>query len=77
MKKQVCDYEGCNEPVCAEDLQLQTGMQFCQKHSDELETFVTTADAKGILRFWIQSNGGAHNMTVEDSKYYRRIRSKA
>jgi hypothetical protein len=69
----VCDYEGCNEPVCEEDMKLQAGMQFCQKHSDELEAFVIVADAKGILKFWIQSNGGPHNMALEDSKYYRRI----
>ncbi len=59
-----CSFYGCYEYICKEDEVIEQHMKFCQKHHDELESYVTAqpfSPAK-IISFWIRANGGAKRM---------------
>ena len=65
----ICDFYGCTKPICNEDLDLAPpSMRFCQEHHDELVGYVRAENTKAIMRFWVQSHGGAKRMAGEVAK---------
>lgn len=58
-----CSYFGCGEEICEHDKDYPPpSMCFCQKHSDEIRSYVEAGDAKKIMAFWIKANGGPQRL---------------
>ena len=65
-KQPICDFCDCAKPICADDLGLTPPtLRFCQEHHDELGGYIKAENVKAILRFWVQSHGGAKRMADE------------
>jgi hypothetical protein len=54
-----CDFFGCREPICEADAKLQSGMRFCQTHSDEAAGYIRKGEISDMLSFWIRAQDGA------------------
>jgi hypothetical protein len=57
-----CSYFSCEEEVCNLDKDSDDAMKFCEKHYYELQKLMSSLDIPGILKFWINANGGPHRM---------------
>jgi hypothetical protein len=57
-----CSYFGCNETIAESEITSKDLMKFCNEHLAELNNIIDKEDAKGILRFWVKSSGGAERL---------------
>lgn len=59
-----CNFWGCDEPICEEDLRLAkaSSLRFCQKHSDEINSYFAEWNIPKIMDFWVRSYGGEERM---------------
>lgn len=64
---EICNFYGCEEPVCESDKTYEDPhtLRFCQKHSDEFASYVTSGNVPKMLSFWVKSHGGAERMAKE------------
>lgn len=68
MERPQCDYLGCTECVCDEDLSLsETTKRFCAKHSQESAELIRNNDIPGLLEFWSRSGIGYRASREKDS----------
>lgn len=60
----LCDYVGCGDFVCEEDRTLirPGSFRFCSAHSSEMNALIKDHNTPGVLRFWINANGGAEKL---------------
>jgi hypothetical protein len=56
-KPRLCDYFGCNEPICEADKKFTNdgSWRLCEKHAKERDAFIETEDACGMVRWWAKS----------------------
>lgn len=59
-KAAVCNFFGCDEPVCDTDKGLKRpgSLRFCQRHSDEINGYFREWNLEKIMNFWVRSHGG-------------------
>ena len=67
-----CDFNGCGEPVCYLEQNKASNPRFCISHREEFADYVRSDDAQAMVRFWIQSHGGARQLAVEMIKARKR-----
>ena len=63
----LCDFFECYEPICEADKELKQlgSMRFCQKHSDEINSYFKKWDIPKIMNFWVRSHDGVERMARE------------
>jgi len=60
MKKIICDFDGCEDEVCEEDMQYTPPTKrFCEKHSQAFDDAIETTNVPELLSLWVKSLGGA------------------
>ncbi len=60
MKKIICDFDGCEDEVCEEDMQYTPPTKrFCEKHSQAFDGAIENNDVPELLSLWVKSLGGA------------------
>ena len=59
-----CDFFNCNKSAVTN----YKGLNFCVKHDKECNNYIDTNDYKGLLKFWVNSCGGAKRMVKEKFK---------
>lgn len=53
----LCDFFGCQEPVCRDDLSfIPPTLRFCQEHRDECAALIESWDASSLPMY----NGDVH-----------------
>jgi len=54
-----CDYDGCQEDVCEEDMQYTPPTKrFCKEHSDAFNELITSETIPELISLWVKSLGG-------------------
>ncbi len=67
----ICDYWGCTEVIEPNEANLKTGMRFCKKHQEEINSLVDAMNVRGILSFWVTASGGAKKMAHTPAGVYQ------
>jgi hypothetical protein len=61
--KNICDYFGCDEPICDADKEYNPpSLMFCVNHSNEVDMYIEDHNIPELLAFWVRAGGGAKRM---------------